>query len=77
MSACKDYQMNQEHSSGHGKLTYALIALRNSLAGLSNAEVLAMVDGFMQREDVRGRYPQSPVMTGYVEQCRFSMIFER
>lgn len=77
MSACKDYQMNQEHSSGHGKLTYALISLRNSLAGLSNAEVLAMIDGFMQREDVRGRYPQSPVMTGYVEQCRFSMIFER
>lgn len=69
--------MNQEHSSGHGKLTYALISLRNSLAGLSNAEVLAMIDGFMQREDVRGRYPQSPVMTGYVEQCRFSMIFER
>lgn len=77
LSACKDYQMNQEHSSGHGKLTYALMSLRNSLVGLSNEEVLARIDEFMQREGVRGRYPQSPVMTGYVGQCRFSMIFER
>ena len=77
LSACKDYQMNQEHSSGCGKLTYTLISLQDRLAGLSNADVLVRLDEFMRRKDVRGRYPQTPVMTGDVEKCRFSMIFDR
>ncbi len=77
LSACKDYQMNQEHSSGYGKLTYTLYSLRESLARLSNEDVVDMLDEFMQRKDVRGRYPQTPVMTGLVEKCRFSMAFDR
>lgn len=76
LSACKDYQMNQEHPSGYGKLTCALTALWRMLAGCSNEQVLAEIDAYMRRPDVRGRYPQSPVMTGMVDVCRFSMIFD-
>jgi len=58
LSACKDYQLNQEMKSPQvGKLTYALYML--SKEGLLTMEA---IDRFMKR--YRSRLPQTPVLTG-------------
>lgn len=58
LSACKDYQLNQEMKSPQvGKLTYALYML--SKEGLLTIEA---IDRFMKR--YRSRLPQAPVLTG-------------
>jgi len=58
LSACKDYQLNQELKSPQvGKLTYALYIL--SKDGVLTMEA---IDRFMKR--YRGRLPQTPVLTG-------------
>lgn len=58
LSACKDYQLNQEMKSPQvGKLTYALYML--SKEGLLTIEA---IDRFMKR--YRSRLPQAPVLMG-------------
>ena len=58
LSACKDYQLNQELKSPQvGKLTYALYML--SKDGTLTIEA---IDKFMKR--YRSRLPQAPVLTG-------------
>lgn len=66
LSACKDYQLNQEMKSPKvGKLTYALYTL--SEKGSVTIEAVQM---FMQRN--RGRYAQTPVQTGETEKYNIS-----
>ena len=58
LSACKDYQLNQEMKSPQvGKLTYALYML--SKEGMLTIEA---IERFMKR--YRSRLPQAPVLTG-------------
>ena len=67
LSACKDYQLNQELKSPQvGKLTYALYML--SKDGVLTIE---SIDRFMKR--YRSRLPQAPVLTG-VKDYRLSDI---
>lgn len=61
LSACKDYQLNQELKSPQvGKLTYALYML--SKDGVLTIDA---IERFMKR--YRSRLPQSPVLTGVKE----------
>lgn len=58
LSACKDYQLNQELKSPQvGKLTYALYMLSKD-----GALTIEAIDRFMKR--YRRRLPQTPVLTG-------------
>ena len=66
LSACKDYQLNQEMKEPKvGKLTYALYTL--SEKGSVTIEAVQM---FMQIN--RGRYAQTPVLSGETSNCKFS-----
>lgn len=70
LSACKDYQSNQEMKSPKaGKLTYALYTIARSSKVTGSA-----VGKFMQHN--RGRHPQTPVLTGETSGCRLSDFFE-
>lgn len=64
LSACKDYQLNYEAPNGYGKLTYALTQLWTQLRGKDNADALDAIHAFMQRKDMQGKFPQTPVLTG-------------
>ncbi len=58
LSACKDFQLNQELKSPQvGKLTYALYMLSKD-----GALTIEAIDRFMKR--YRSRLPQTPVLTG-------------
>ena len=58
LSACKDFQLNQELKSPQvGKLTYALYMLSKD-----GALTIEAIDRFMKR--YRSRLPQAPVLTG-------------
>lgn len=58
LSACKDYQLNQEMTSPQvGKLTYALFSVSEK-----GSVTMEAIQRFMQRN--RGRYSQTPVLTG-------------
>lgn len=58
LSACKDYQLNQEMKSPQvGKLTYALYSVSEK-----GSVTMAAIQRFMQRN--RGCYSQTPVQTG-------------
>lgn len=66
LSACKDYQLNQEMKNPKaGKLTYALYSL--SEEGSVTMEAVQM---FMQRN--RGRYVQTPLLTGETTKYKIS-----
>ena len=66
LSACKDYQLNQEMKNPKaGKLTYALYSL--SEKGSVTIEAVRM---FMQRN--RGRYAQTPLQTGETSKYKIS-----
>ena len=66
LSACKDYQLNQEMKSPKaGKLTYALYTL--SEKGKVTIEAVQM---FMQRN--RGRYAQTPIQSGETSKYKIS-----
>ena len=66
LSACKDYQLNQEMKNPKaGKLTYALYTL--SEKGSVTIEAVQM---FMQRN--RGRYAQTPQQTGETSKYKIS-----
>ena len=77
LSSCLDYQLNQEHPDGHGKLTRALYALWPEMKGMDNETLVRTLDAYYQRSDVKGRYPQTPVLTGETGKRRFSEIFKR
>lgn len=77
LSSCLDYQLNQEHPDGHGKLTWALYKLWPRMYGMNNDAMMRMLYEYFQRSDVRGKYPQTPVLTGRVERDRFSAIFKQ
>lgn len=77
LCSCLDYQLNQEHPDGHGKLTLALHTLWPKMRGLDNETLVRTLDAYYQRSDVKGRYPQSPVLTGEMGIRRFSEIFKR
>lgn len=77
LSSCLDYQLNQEHPDGHGKLTRALCSLWPEIGGMDNDTLVRTLDAYYQRSDVKGKYPQSPVLTGEVDEHRFSEIFKR
>lgn len=77
LSSCLDYQLNQEHPDGHGKLTRALYALWPEMKGMDNETLVRTLDAYYQRSDVKGRYPQTPVLTGETDKRRFSEIFKR
>lgn len=68
LSACKDYQLNQEMKSPQvGKLTYALYML--SKEGVLTIEA---IDRFMKR--YRSRLPQAPVLTGVTDKYKISDV---
>ena len=70
LSACKDYQLNQEMKSPKaGKLTYALYSIVKGGKVTGKA-----VQKFMQRN--RGGHPQTPVLTGETPGCRLSDFFK-
>ena len=70
LSACKDYQLNQEMKSPQvGKLTYALYML--SKEGLLTIEA---IDRFMKR--YRSRLPQAPVLTGVTDKYKISDVLK-
>lgn len=75
LSACLDYQLNQEHPCGRGKLTTALCALWPELKGTDNETFLRTLASYYQRSDVKGKYPQSPALTGRTGKDRISSIF--
>lgn len=75
LSACKDYQLNQEAPNGYGKLTYALTQLWTQLPGQDNAAIEAAIASFMQRKDMQGKFPQTPVLTGERHAYRFDALF--
>lgn len=77
LSACKDYQLNQEAPGGYGKLTYALSQLWNKMRGMDNEQVEGAVVRFMQRKDMQGRYPQTPVLSGDRQRYAFNELFTR
>lgn len=77
LSSCLDYQLNQEHPDGHGKLTRALYALWPEMKGMDNETLVRTLDAYYQRSDVKGRYPQTPVLTGETGKRSFSEIFKR
>lgn len=69
LSACKDYQLNQEMNNPHvGKLTYALYSLYEK-----EGVTLDNVCSFIQNH--RGRYAQTPVLTGELSACSISDFF--
>lgn len=76
LCSCLDYQLNQEHPDGHGKLTRALCSLWPKMRGMDNDTLVRTIDAYYQRSDVKGRYPQSPVLTGEVDKHCFSEIFK-
>ena len=47
------------------------------MRGLDNETLVRTLDAYYQRSDVKGRYPQSPVLTGEMDIRRFSEIFKR
>ena len=70
LSACKDYQLNQEMKSPQvGKLTYALYML--SKEGVLTIEA---IDRFMKR--YRSRLPQAPVLTGVTDKYKISDVLK-
>ncbi len=77
LSSCLDYQLNQEHPDGHGKLTLAIYKLWPRMHCIGNDAMMRMLYEYFQRSDVRGKYPQTPVLTGRVERDRFSAIFKQ
>lgn len=77
LSSCLDYQLNQEHPDGHGKLTRVLCSLWPEMRGMDNEALVRMIDAYYQRIDVKGRYPQTPVLTGEIDKRKFSEIFKR
>ena len=75
LSSCLDYQLNQEHPVGYGKLTMALCSLWTRLRGTDNETFLRTLESYYQRSDVKGKYPQSPALTGRTGKDRVSLIF--
>lgn len=74
LSACKDYQLNQELPSGTGRLTAALLSLEGKMEGLDNEAVLHEINGFYNLAEHRPRYPQTAVMTGQTGNMLISEI---
>lgn len=75
LSACKDFQLNQEYK-GVGKLTYILTTQWRSFGKRKDAELLSAIDRLMQSREYRSRYPQSPVMSGTISNV-LSKVFVR
>lgn len=77
LSACKDYQLNQEHRNGYGKLSYAVYTLYGNMASMTNDRVISAVNQYMQRSDVSaGHMTQTPVLTGEKNKYAFNEIFK-
>lgn len=75
LSSCLDYQLNQEHPDGCGKLTMALCSLWPELKGSDNETFLRKLEAYYQRSGVKGKYPQSPALTGRTGKDNISLIF--
>lgn len=75
LSACKNYQVNFEHPKGYGKLTYAIYSKWKEFGSMSNRQVESAINRFMQQRSLRGRYPQSPVMSGNLQLNEFRKAF--
>ncbi|MGN0223085.1 MAG: caspase family protein [Muribaculaceae bacterium] len=75
LSACKDFQLNQEYK-GVGKLTYILTTQWRSFANRKDNEFLEAIDRLMQSREYRSRYPQSPAMSGTISNV-LSKVFSR
>jgi len=75
LSACLSNQLNQEHPSGYGKLTYGICTLWREMKEKNNAEVLSIITRYMKRKGVRGKYPQTPILTGCTDKYLFSTLF--
>lgn len=76
LSACLDYQFNQEHR-GMGKLTHILVNNWQTFSGMANEELLRAVTASMESRAYKGRYPQTPAMTGALADDTFTRIFRR
>lgn len=74
-SACLDYQINFEHPSGYGMLTYALHTMLPSVQSMSNREIRSAVEEYISRPGIRGRFPQSPELTGLTDSRHFNSVF--
>ena len=77
LSSCLDYQLNQEHPNGYGKLTWGLSSLWRQMQGLDNEALMTLLADYYRQKDVKGKFPQSPVLTGEVDKRCFSEIFKR
>ncbi len=66
LSACKDYQLNQEMKRPQvGKLTYALYTVSEK-----GSLTMEAIQRFLQRN--RGRYSQTPILTGETTTLKIS-----
>lgn len=69
LSACKDYQLNQEMKSPQvGKLTYTLYTLSKNVN-----MTMSQIKTYMQKH--RGRYVQTPILTGETSVYNLSDFF--
>lgn len=77
LSACKAYQLNQEHRNGYGKLSYAIYTLYSGMSEMTNDRIISAVNQYMQRPDVsEGHMTQTPVLTGDRQKYLFNSIFK-
>lgn len=63
LSACKDYQLNQEYN-GVGKLTHIITTRWRSFANRKDNDLLNEINQLMQSRQYRSRYTQSPDLSG-------------
>lgn len=75
LSACKDYQLNQEYN-GYGKLTYILTSEWKNFIGLSDLEIYDIINDTMQSRKYKGALVQSPHLSGTVGNV-LAKIFKR
>lgn len=75
LSACQDYQLNQEYK-GVGKLTHILANNWRNFAGLSDQEIYNAIDGAYETRRYKGPFAQNPRLSGKTGRI-LSNIFQK
>lgn len=75
LSACKDYQLNQEYE-GYGKLTHIITNNWKLYVGLSDKEIYDAINNSMQTRKYKGSLSQSPHLSGKTGRV-LTKIFKR
>lgn len=75
LSACQDYQLNQEYR-GVGKLTHILTSNWRDYVGKSDQSIFKAIDGTYETRMYKGPVAQNPRLTGRTGRV-LSMIFNK